>query len=703
MRTHARHWLPSAAICVCAFLFAALAAILTPLPVCTIGARDDLGCARGFQTREGERRPFRWSDDHAWVALPGMGWGGPQAISVTLAAPRTAGLAQPVVTLAAAGIAANFMAPAVPRRYTLLVPSPNIGADTLNLSIRSETFAPPGDGRDLGSAIYEVRGLPTNAPRLPGLLPLLLFAIIAVALSRLLARVWHPDQSALADRPFGAALAGLLMVGMLSVLSVAMPMRVSPFLPGLAIILMLAASLLPRLGLSRIPATLWGAACAGAALDALLVTNLVRGEWTALILIAQALLLLWGVVLAGKQAIQPGTLLALALIVRLLGFATRLLSGYAAVDPDTELFYNYGRATIELGVPLVEYPSGAPLIWALLALPASRELFALLLPLLNLASDLAIVWGIATIGRLRHQPAEQVLVASLACGYALASLLLPFWHGKYDSLPAALTIVGLALFAHQRFGASGAALGLGGAIKWAPWLAIPILAWQLIATAIGQQRSSQPIRGAARRSFVIFMGGLVLAILAVSLPFALRDWQAFLTPYTVQGARPLIGESFWFLPALLFEPQLLQTLAAPWSGSESRIITPTLTLLVQLLALLALGLAAMLRPIEPRRILALAALATATFLLLNRVYSPQYALPIAASLLIAGAAVLQTRRDVLVLTAALAVMQAANLMVWPYTRSFWLIPSAIQFAAGLGAAIWLAIRAIHRPPSPELH
>jgi hypothetical protein len=192
---------------------------------------------------------------------------------------------------------------------------------------------------------------------------------------------------------------------------------------------------------------------------------------------------------------------------------------------------------------------------------------------------------------------------------------------------------------------------------------------------------------------VAFVLGGLAALLALSLPFALRDWGAFLSPYTTQGARPLIGESIWFLPALLLEPGLLTDLAAPWSGVSSALITPQLTLLGQLGALIALGLIALLRPPDLRRALALAALAPALFLLLNRVFSPQYLLPISASLLIAGAAVLRTPRQMLALVGALALMQAANLMVWPYTQSSWVLQSALLFGVALPLAAWLAFHA----------
>jgi hypothetical protein len=207
------------------------------------------------------------------------------------------------------------------------------------------------------------------------------------------------------------------------------------------------------------------------------------------------------------------------------------------------------------------------------------------------------------------------------------------------------------------------------------------------------------------RAFVLRPGLLrfaaagLLAIAAASLPFALRDPAAFLAPYTFQGSRPLIGESLWFLPALLLEPELLARLPHPWSNVESALVTPGITVAAQALALAVLALAVLARPPDPRRALALAALAPAAFLLLNRIFSPQYVLVITVCALAAGAALLRGREP-LALLALLTVAQAANLLVWPYTSRAWLLASAALFAAALAALAWLAVRAVRITAAP---
>ncbi|GIV95505.1 MAG: hypothetical protein KatS3mg057_0162 [Herpetosiphonaceae bacterium] len=183
-------------------------------------------------------------------------------------------------------------------------------------------------------------------------------------------------------------------------------------------------------------------------------------------------------------------------------------------------FYSYGMALREIGLPEVEYPSGALLPWAMLSWMSgnSREAFALLFPMLNIACDMLIVaallWLLRAARSSAHAPST-VLAAAPAGLYAFAPLLEPFVFAKYDSLPAALALGGLALFAARRPGLAGAALGLGATIKWTPLLAAPLLALHLI-------------RERNWRELVLFTAGLLVSAAATSLPFALTNPAAFL-------------------------------------------------------------------------------------------------------------------------------------------------------------------------------
>jgi hypothetical protein len=650
-----------------------------PPPRCVLGAEDDIGCARGFEERERDgARGFRWSNAQALIVLRGAGYGDAPVVELALAAPRPPDAPPTRVRLAAGGLPGEALAGPAPRRYRLLARGPLAG-DAVRITLQSETFTPAEGQRTLGVQVFEARVLPGRGPRWPGLL--LALGLSGCGLAAL----------ALAGRRHALGLAAALgLVGGLGALWAALPLRAAPYLPALALILGAAALAWRRADLGALRrGPLLLALAGGALLDTLVVGGWVpRGLFPAALLIQAGLPLLacWGLARAPEAPTLPAALAA-ALAVRLLGFAARLLTASAASDVDTQLFYSYGVAALELGVPQVEYPSGALLPWMLLALPRSRELFTLLLPLLNLACDLLTVWGIWQIGRAAPEGGGQSAAPLLALFYALSPLLLPFWHAKYDPLPAALLVGGLALYARGRPGWAGAALGLGGAVKWVPWLAAPFLAWELL-------------RG-RRAGLGRLLIGLGAAVALASLPFALRDPDAFLTPYRLQGGRPLTGESVWFPLALLLRPGLLDTLQAPWSGVRGAPLGNGLLLGVQALALAGLALAQVLPAPDRRRTLALAALAPALFLLLNRVFSPQYLLIISACALAAGAALGGTPRQTLRLLAPLALMQAANQLVWPNTIGAWLACSVAVFVCGLGLLAGLAAAALRRPAAAQ--
>jgi hypothetical protein len=344
-------------------------------------------------------------------------------------------------------------------------------------------------------------------------------------------------------------------------------------------------------------------------------------------------------------------LLLSAALLRLLLLVARLLSGNTRLDADVELFYAYGMALREVGLPEVEYPSGALLPWAALSWLSSdsREAFALLLPLLNIACDMLIVIALALVAwKIHHRecgknspdpkpqtpdPRPQTpLLLVPAAFYAFSPLLEPFVFAKYDGLPTMLAVGALALFAVGRVGWAGFALGLGTTIKWTPLLAVPFLLLHLLR----QQRW---------RASGGLLGMFLLAIALCSLPFALTDMHTFLLPYQIQGGRDMTGESFWALVALLLDPSLIDAIEAPWGILRRGSLPVPLMLGGQVAALGALGGIALLRPPALWRTLALAALAPALFLLLNRIFSPQYLLPISAGLLAAVAGTLLNTRS----------------------------------------------------------
>lgn len=685
-------WFHLTVTALAALLVAMGATVVAGPSRCDTGAGEDAGCARGFETRERDGYgSFRWTDGHASVVLAAVGYGGPYIIDVVMAAPRPPDAPSPSATLSIAA-ASIVVAPSdAPRRYRLLHPSGVPSGDAIRITIQSDTWKPPNDRRNLGVLVYLVRAKPSGALALPSVQHTL--ALLAIGLAAVLAM--RPGA-----RPAVYAAIALTVIGVCGALWVWLPARTAPFLPLYALLLGSAALLFARAercALQRQSVTwkepVWLAAVGGVALDALFVAGIARGSWVVPVVGAQAALAVWGTWSAVGRSWSLTNLLRIALAVRLLALTTRLLSGEIGSDPDVELFYNYGRATLELGLPLVEYPSGALIPWALLALPASRELFALAVPLWNTAADLLIVWAIWQIGvQRRATKGEGASTAALALFYALSPLLLPFWHGKYDSLPTAFLALGLAAFAHQRMGWSGAVLGIGGALKWTPWLAAPVL-------ALGLVRSRRTFAPAL---FLAFAVGGVMAVVTTSIPFALIDWNRFLAPYTLQGGRAITGESLWFLALLITMPDYWSRLPAPWGAVATGQGFLGIAVAVQGMATAGLILNA-LRPSLPAwRLIALAALTPAAFLLLNRVFSPQYMVTTTAAALVASAALRApspvVRRIILLLTIA----QAANLLVWPNTVSWWPLASAVMFVAALSACGWL-VASVTRLSAAHFH
>lgn len=668
-----------------AWLAALVATRLAAPPQCDLGGPDDLGCARGFETRERDGpHTFRWTDDAAAVLLFGVGYGAPLHAELVLAAPRRTDLPPPVVTISVGADTHAVSVPPSRRRYHLLTHATPLRGDWLELGIRSDTWF-PDNRRTLGVQVFHADVRTLGAPTWPGML--LAGGLWLIGLG----------SAALLSSPHRQLIGALAGIGIGAALWIWLPERAVPLLPGAGLFgLMLVGvrRVWPTLVMEPTPLLVVAVILVNALLDLLIVARMIPGGMIGMVLAAQGAWTFLAV--ARAPDLRLSHILLIAFGVRLLALAIRLLSGRGATDPDVELFYSYGRATIDLGVPIVEYPSGALIAWSVLAWPASRELFALLLPILNTVCELLAVWAIWRITRPH---------SDLALFVAISPLLLPFWHGKYDSLPAALIALGLLAWHLGRIGWAGAALGLGGAIKWVPWLAAPFLGWALLKHTRADTQAHSVRQDHCPDSFIrlrchvsptvfhvlqfsfLFLSAIALA----SLPFAIQNLNAFLSPYLVQGNRPMIGESIWFLVALIFEPHLINAIGSPWSGVESRIISTPFMVGVQLLALLGLAGIQILRPVTPQRTLALAALAPVVFLLLNRVFSPQYLTIITIGLVIAGATLPRPQR--LILLGLLAIMQTANLLIWPHTRDIWPFASAILFSIGIGIAGWLAARA----------
>lgn len=668
---------------------------LRPPASCLVGEKEDIACVFGFQAREQQAgESFRWSDGDSLLMLPSNGYGSLRAISLRLMAGHPADGPMPKALLQISSSQIPFEAPVQPRHYWILAPSGYPYGDQVPVRILSETME-TANGRALGLVIYHAQVQSLGSWHVAGLPQTL--ALWALALSAMLC-AWPLRGERTGRAALPAVAAGLVALLTIALLAVWQPIRIQPILSAAA--LLLGLSVLGLRALMRREAEdadlatvhrwpLLGALVAicllNGVFDWLIMEGILKRREIPWALLGQTLVSLPALWWLGRQAFQQRFQLSFvlfsALFMRLLAFAVRILTARVPNDADTELFYNYGRATIEIGVPQVEYPSGALVVWAAMALPGSRELFLFLVPLLNLICDLVIVWAIWQLGDLAAKryaaPENAKTAAYLALAYAISPFLLPFWHAKFDPLPAAAIAFGLWAYATQRPFWSGLAFGVGGTFKWVPWLALPFAGWEWL-------------RGLKWRLIGRYLLGFGLGVALFSLPFALANWNMFLSPYLLQGGRQFIGESIWYPIALIFEPELLQLNRAPYAGMPSRYLSNGLMVGIQLAGLVGLGLIQMLRPSSWRRTLILSALTPALFLLLNRIYSPQYILIIVVCWYAAAAVSFSLRHAVRLVLAA-TLMEVANFLVWPYTQAYWLWASIVHFLIGVVIMFWISL------------
>lgn len=88
-------------------------------PHCDVGTEADLGCARGFESREQDNYgTFRWTDDSAAIHFSGAGYGATQIVEVVLAAPRSPEAEPVVASLSIGDQQLSFTPDAVPRRIS---------------------------------------------------------------------------------------------------------------------------------------------------------------------------------------------------------------------------------------------------------------------------------------------------------------------------------------------------------------------------------------------------------------------------------------------------------------------------------------------------------------------------------------------------------------------------------------------------------
>jgi uncharacterized membrane protein len=221
------------------------------------------------------------------------------------------------------------------------------------------------------------------------------------------------------------------------------------------------------------------------------------------------------------------------------------------------------------------------------------------------ALGLTVAW-LVTVWALVQLSPRRPWDAALA---ALSPLVVVHAFTNFDALATALATTGLLAWARQRPVLAGMLLGLGAAAKFYPaLLLVPIV---LLCLRAGRLRAGLTAVAAAALSWT-----------AVNLPLALlfpAGWAEFFRLNSRRGA----------------DPDTLYTAVSAFTGWPGFAEVRTLNLVSGTLFVLACAAIAWVALTAPRppRLAALCFLVVAAFLLVNKVWSPQYSLwlvPLAA-------------------------------------------------------------------------
>jgi hypothetical protein len=374
-----------------------------------------------------------------------------------------------------------------------------------------------------------------------------------------------------------------------------------------------------------------------------------------------------------QHRLRLAGLVAVSLAFQLGWISLHLALGLESFDSDV-LYPRWGNEFLAGRYPESQYPPGAVLLFAFeawLGGGSTRTSHAFVMVPFHLVT-VAAVWALRT----RTTP----WLAALVALWPMNAFFLEF---RFDPVPTALLAVGLLLAVRGRWTVSGAALGLGAAVKWIPGVAFAVLAVWLLASR-------------RHRDFGVHTLAFAAVFVLLHAPFILWSADEATYAYRYFSGQGLTGESLWYL---VLTPLGLATVAPRefWLPADVPEWADPAATAIQALVLVAVALAAVRVRGSVRAGVAVAAMAPVLFLLTNRVFSPQYLVPILAAWAIAGALLLDSRRDQLILGIAAMAATTANAFVYPYTLfavGLWIVASALLFVIGLSASAWLTLRAV---------
>jgi hypothetical protein len=214
-------------------------------------------------------------------------------------------------------------------------------------------------------------------------------------------------------------------------------------------------------------------------------------------------------------------------------------------------------------------------------------------------------------------------------------------------------------------------------LKWTPALAGVLLAIWLLA--VGRRRD------AAR--YAALLAGTFFVI---HLPFLVIWPREVLAAYDLQAGRGLTPESIFYV--VLRPLGLAEFPDQIWSAADVPSWANPAAALLQALALLAL-VAVVVRVKSLEAAVAVAGLGPIVFLLMNRVFSPQFFVVFVAVWAICGSLLARSSGDQLRFGLVIFGGTLANVLVYPSLVPQWGIFSALVFLFGLVASGWVLVRA----------
>lgn len=368
-------------------------------------------------------------------------------------------------------------------------------------------------------------------------------------------------------------------------------------------------------------------------------------------------------------------LLLLSLAFQLAWIGLHLHLGVHSVDSSV-LYRIWGNDLLHGHYPDAQYPPGAVLLFAFDALIGggpTRTAHAFVMIPFELVT-VAAVWALRTRWS-----------AWFAALVALWPMNAFSWEFRFDLLPTALLALGLLFALRQRWLLSGALLGLGAAAKWTPGLAAAALVISLLADR-------------RLRTAIVHAASFLVVFALFHIPFLIWSPSEAIYSYRYFGGQGLTGETLWYLLLAPFGSADV-SLHEFWLPADVPGWANPATVIAQLLVLAALGFCAWRTRASLRASVAMAAVTPTVFLLVNRVFSPQYLVLILVAWAIAGALLVESRREQLALGLAIMAATTANALVYPYTvfqLGLWRLASAALFAIALAISFWLSWRALER-------